>query len=132
MMMKAGNHGDHVGGDDSSNDCRVGDKDDDDDVDVLVVKMQKHVIIISLMIYCMILLMCCIGDLDDLYININHDEVEECFTVPLEDLLNEKNWSSRNFSAPVFTGGPYNIWGLTGYLLQKFMKEVIIKCSTKE
>jgi hypothetical protein len=73
-----------------------------------------------------------IGELKDLRLSINHDEVEECFTVPLVDLLNESKWSSRNFSAPVFTGGPYNIWGLTGYLLQKFIKEVIIKCSTKE
>ena len=43
------------------------------------------------------------------------------------DIVNEKNWIVRDFSAPVFTGGPFVVWGLTAYLLDKFIKDVVLK-----
>lgn len=68
-----------------------------------------------------------IGELNDLVISPNLDEVEQFFTVPIKDLLNEKHWIFRDFSAPVFNGGPFVIWGLTAYLLDHFIKEVVLK-----
>jgi len=71
-----------------------------------------------------------IGELNDLVLTPNSDEVEQYFTIPLEDLLDEQKWLTRNFSTPVFTGGPHTIWGLTAYLLEKFLKEVVMKCTS--
>ena len=70
-----------------------------------------------------------IGELNDLVLSPNPAEVESLFTVPLADLLDEKQWLIREFSAPVFTGGQYVIWGLTAFLLHKFLKDVILKCN---
>ena len=41
--------------------------------------------------------------------------------------MNEKHWVIREFSAPVFKGGPFVIWGLTAYLLDHFIKDVVAK-----
>jgi hypothetical protein len=27
--------------------------------------------------------------------------------------------------APIFVGGPYVIWGLTGYILERFWKDIL-------
>lgn len=69
-----------------------------------------------------------IGELSNLQLKPNPDEVQEYFTVPLKDLLNRDLWVIRDFSAPVFTGGPYVIWGLTAYLLDRFLQDVLLKC----
>lgn len=78
-----------------------------------------------------------IGELNDLHLTPNADEVDSIFTVPLSVLLDEKMWihedgsssSSNNLSGPgVFTGGPHRIWGLTAYLLEIFLRDVIQKC----
>jgi len=53
--------------------------------------------------------------------------VEQFFTIPIKDLIAEKNWVVRDFSAPVFTGGPFVIWGLTAYLLDHFIKDVVLQ-----
>jgi hypothetical protein len=58
-------------------------------------------------------------------------QVEECFTIPIRDLLQEDNWTIKEFSSPVFRFGPRVIWGLTGYLLRKFLVEVVQKCNVK-
>lgn len=60
----------------------------------------------------------------------NEDEVEDMFTVSLSDLIDERKWIIREHSAPVFTGAPYVIWGLTAYLLHKFLKDVVAKCNS--
>jgi nudix motif 8 len=70
-----------------------------------------------------------IGELNELVLTPNLDEVEEFFTIPIEDLLDETKWLKRNYSTPVFTGGPHTIWGLTAYLLEKFLQEVVVKCA---
>ena len=74
-----------------------------------------------------------IGELNDLkhIISPNPDEVEQLFTVPMEKFLNKKNWEVKEFSTPVFTGGPFVIWGLTAYLLERFIKDVVMKCELK-
>mmetsp|Transcript_15317 Transcript_15317/g.25574 ORF Transcript_15317/g.25574 Transcript_15317/m.25574 type:complete len:403 (+) Transcript_15317:120-1328(+) len=72
-----------------------------------------------------------IGELSELVLTPNSDEVEQFFTVPLEELLDDQKWLARNFSTPVFTGGPHNIWGLTAYLLEKFLRDVVLKCSSQ-
>jgi nudix motif 8 len=70
-----------------------------------------------------------IGELSELVLRPNSDEVEQYFTVSIEDLLDHNNWLVRNFSTPVFTGGPHMIWGLTAYLLEKFVKDVLLKAA---
>lgn len=57
----------------------------------------------------------------------NIEEVGEWFTVPIMELLDEKNWTIREFSAPIFRGGPHPVWGLTGYLLRRFLDDVVLK-----
>jgi hypothetical protein len=72
-----------------------------------------------------------IGEIENLNVTPNIDEVGEWFTVPIESLLDDSNWTLRDFSAPIFRGGPYPIWGLTGYLLKNFLEDVIMKFNVK-
>ena len=39
----------------------------------------------------------------------------------------QSNWVYRDDAAPVFTGGPHVIWGLTAYILDRFMKDVLAR-----
>mmetsp|Transcript_27862 Transcript_27862/g.26704 ORF Transcript_27862/g.26704 Transcript_27862/m.26704 type:complete len:342 (+) Transcript_27862:175-1200(+) len=73
-----------------------------------------------------------IGEFNELKLTPNPDEVEQLFTVPLSDLLDKNKWTIRDFSTPVFTGGPFVIWGLTAYLLHRFLQDVVNKCSGQE
>jgi len=68
---------------------------------------------------------CFIGDLTNTDLNPNPDEVAECFTVPLDLLLDSDRWLQRKEYAPMFTGGPWPIWGLTGYIINRFVKDVL-------
>ena len=45
-----------------------------------------------------------IGEPNELTLTPNADEVQELFTVPLDDLLDRSKWVIRDFSTPVFTG----------------------------
>ena len=65
---------------------------------------------------------CYLGELPDL--SPNPEEVSEVFTIPLVDLLNKTFWIHKDALAPIFVGGPYVIWGLTGYILERFAKEL--------
>ncbi|KAL3273444.1 hypothetical protein HHI36_014888 [Cryptolaemus montrouzieri] len=53
-------------------------------------------------------------------LKLNRDEVEEAFYVNLEDLCNPKCLGHTQFRQkycmPVFTGGKWKIWGLTGVI----------------
>ena len=49
-----------------------------------------------------------IGELNDLTLTPNPDEVEQLFSVPLADLLDKSKWVIRDFSTPVFTGNMIN------------------------
>lgn len=50
-----------------------------------------------------------IGELNDLILTPNPDEVEQLFSVPLADLLDKNKWVIRDFSTPVFTGETWHI-----------------------
>jgi ADP-ribose pyrophosphatase YjhB (NUDIX family) len=56
----------------------------------------------------------------------NSDEVAKVFTIPLSDLLESSLWVHKEDLAPIFIGGPEVIWGLTGYILEKFVKDIIL------
>ena len=38
-------------------------------------------------------------------------------------------WIYRKDSAPIFIGGPHVIWGLTGYIIDRFVKDVLARYS---
>ncbi|CAM9959642.1 unnamed protein product, partial [Discosporangium mesarthrocarpum] len=35
-------------------------------------------------------------------------------------------WKLDKFKAPAFNGGPYEIWGLTGYILHSLIHDVFM------
>lgn len=72
---------------------------------------------------------CFIGEIGDKDLRPSPDEVAECFTVPLSLFLDSERWVHRPDFAPVFTGGPHVIWGLTGYILNRFAKDVMARYS---
>uniref|UniRef100_K3X3E0 Nudix hydrolase domain-containing protein n=1 Tax=Globisporangium ultimum (strain ATCC 200006 / CBS 805.95 / DAOM BR144) TaxID=431595 RepID=K3X3E0_GLOUD len=67
-----------------------------------------------------------IGEMSDQSVVINEAEVESLFTVSLQDLMDPSNWIRRSNATPVFTGGPHVIWGLTAYLLDICLQEVLV------
>lgn len=67
---------------------------------------------------------CYLGELPD-RLSPNQEEVSEVFTIPLEDLLDKSFWVYKDGLAPIFVGGPHVIWGLTGYILNRFGKHVL-------
>lgn len=67
------------------------------------------------------------GNLTKEQLRPNPDEVSHCFTIPLRQLLDREKWIIQKFKAPVFVGGPYPVWGLTGYLLDRFVRDVLEK-----
>ena len=64
-------------------------------------------------------------DLAELNLKPNPDEVAELFTVPLASLMDKRQWIYKDDHAPIFVGGPHVIWGLTGYILERFLKDVL-------
>jgi nudix motif 8 len=69
-----------------------------------------------------------VGELGSIELTPNEDEVDEAFTVPLIDLLDKDNWIQPDKNqAPVFTGGRHVIWGLTAYILDRFMDDVLAR-----
>jgi len=70
-------------------------------------------------------LVCYIGEIGDAVLRPNPEEVAECFTVPLACFLDPDRWVHRKDFAPIFTGGPQPIWGLTGYIVNRFVKDVL-------
>ena len=73
-----------------------------------------------------------IGELTELQLKPDEDEVEQVFSIPLRDLLDDDKWTYKEFSTPAFHGGPFVIWGLTAYLLHRFLKDVVKKCTLKK
>lgn len=61
----------------------------------------------------------------------NVDEVAEVFTLPLASLLDKHLWVHKEGMAPVFLGGPHVIWGLTGYILDRFYKDILLPNSQR-
>ncbi len=55
--------------------------------------------------------------------------------MPLVDLLNKAHWERKEFGPSnfkgYFSGGPFVIWGLTAYILDRFLTEIIAQCDVK-
>ena len=73
-----------------------------------------------------------IGLLDEMpTLQANPDEIESIFTVPLDVFLNQKpsydhkvKYMGINIPVPSFNHEGYVIWGLTGYMIVEFMRQV--------
>mmetsp|Transcript_20191 Transcript_20191/g.29967 ORF Transcript_20191/g.29967 Transcript_20191/m.29967 type:complete len:395 (-) Transcript_20191:456-1640(-) len=70
---------------------------------------------------------CFVGELGDINLKPNPDEVAEVFTIPLVNFLRRDDWISREGFAPIFVGGPHVIWGLTGYIMKRFVKDILLR-----
>lgn len=67
-----------------------------------------------------------VGEIRQATMQINQDEVDDCFTVPLEALVDRSYWTVRDYAAPVFIFGKHVIWGLTGYVLDNCLRHVVL------
>jgi len=67
-----------------------------------------------------------LGALEELDVSPNPAEVTGHFTVPVDTILDKDNWIVRKYSPPVFrepdAPKDQTIWGLTGYILHRFMR----------
>ena len=70
-------------------------------------------------------------DLGEVDLEPNAEEVAEVFTIPLSSLLDKSQWIHKEDHAPIFAGGPYAIWGLTGYILERFWKDILMPLNVK-
>lgn len=76
---------------------------------------------------------CYLGqDLAEIDLKPNPDEVSEVFTVPLESLMDKSQWVYKEDHAPMFVGSPYLVFGLTGYIMDRFFKDVLLPNNVKE
>ena len=71
-----------------------------------------------------------VGNIDGSKLKLNKDEVEEVLIIPVRKALDRSKWIVRDYAAPVFSGSKYVIWGLTAYLLDHFLQEVLMKASS--
>ncbi|CAK4638133.1 hypothetical protein AeMF1_011671 [Aphanomyces euteiches] len=67
-----------------------------------------------------------IDSFDESTLQLNENEVECLFTVPLSLLVQDKYWIRPKNATPVFTAGPHLIWGLTAYVLDICIREVLL------
>lgn len=70
------------------------------------------------------------GEFHEGRLKVNASEVEDVFTVSLEDLCKPQNLGYTQFrgvfaSMPVFTGGKLRIWGLTALLTYRFLGSLL-------
>lgn len=76
---------------------------------------------------------CFVGELSRMELKPNPDEVSECFTIPLYSLLDKAHWiKSEGDSSVVFGGGPHIIWGLTAYILDLFLTDVVLRYQVED
>ncbi|CAM9778543.1 unnamed protein product [Chrysoparadoxa australica] len=71
-----------------------------------------------------------VGEINGDNLHANPDEVSHCFTIPLKTVMDVKHWDSVGRKAPVFTGGPYPVWGLTGYILHRLTTSILDPITT--
>lgn len=70
---------------------------------------------------------CFLGEVGELNLVPNEDEVAEVFSIPLKSFLQRDKWIHREGFAPIFVGGPHTIWGLTGYIVERFVKDILAR-----
>ena len=55
--------------------------------------------------------------------------------MPLVDLVKKSHWEHKEFGPSnfkgYFSGGPFVICGLTAYILDRFLTEIIAQCDVK-
>jgi 8-oxo-dGTP pyrophosphatase MutT (NUDIX family) len=94
---------------------------------------------------------CFLGEIGESELNPNPNEVAEIFSVPLELFLDRdryvhfsasmysmdccfvcaltallrRRWVHKKHYAPMFAGGPHIIWGLTAYIVNRFVVDII-------
>lgn len=69
-----------------------------------------------------------LGDLSERKLSPNPEEVAECFTIPLSTLLEKEHWNyEEEKGTVVFVGGPHVIWGLTAYILDRFLEDILLR-----
>lgn len=73
---------------------------------------------------------CFLGELPEV-LQPRASEVSEVFTIPLSSLAKKHLWIQKEGMAPIFLGGPHVIWGLTGYILDRFYKDIILPNNTR-
>jgi len=69
-----------------------------------------------------------IGKVDISQLIPNRTEIDDIFTVVLEDLVDHSKIAFKSYergTLPVFSGGKHIIWGLTAYFLYYFMKDIL-------
>ncbi|KAL0583711.1 hypothetical protein ABG067_006387 [Albugo candida] len=66
------------------------------------------------------------GDIDTHSIRLNQAEVDSLFVIPIRALVDANNWTRKENATPVFHGGPHVIWGLTAYILDYCLREVLV------
>eukprot|EP00522_Entomoneis_paludosa_P015405 CAMPEP_0172440982 /NCGR_PEP_ID=MMETSP1065-20121228/1578_1 /TAXON_ID=265537 /ORGANISM="Amphiprora paludosa, Strain CCMP125" /LENGTH=372 /DNA_ID=CAMNT_0013190113 /DNA_START=91 /DNA_END=1207 /DNA_ORIENTATION=- len=68
---------------------------------------------------------CYLGELPS-HLYPNAEEVSQIFTISLESLADPELWIVHKENlAPQFVGGPHAIFGLTGYILDRFRKDIL-------
>eukprot|EP00286_Rhodomonas_abbreviata_P026653 CAMPEP_0181314442 /NCGR_PEP_ID=MMETSP1101-20121128/14822_1 /TAXON_ID=46948 /ORGANISM="Rhodomonas abbreviata, Strain Caron Lab Isolate" /LENGTH=366 /DNA_ID=CAMNT_0023421539 /DNA_START=138 /DNA_END=1238 /DNA_ORIENTATION=- len=69
-------------------------------------------------------------DLVNMERQYNRDEIEDVFTMTIEELLNPANITHENVrmgnDMPAFVSGRYRVWGLTAFILHHFLMEVML------
>ena len=60
-------------------------------------------------------------------LDINPSEVDAWFSISLSDLADPKNWQRHEYHTPVFVDQDKQavIWGLTAYILDRFMRKAL-------
>lgn len=70
-----------------------------------------------------------LGDVDPGHLVPNPDEIDAIFTLTLEELVDParryEQYHGPRGPIPVFDAGPFPVWGLTAYILEGVLKEVL-------
>jgi len=66
----------------------------------------------------------------------NADEIEDVFSLTIDQLLDEKHVQYREYQSDnpnakpltfkVFSAGPHEVWGLTAFVLDRFLQDVLL------
>jgi nudix motif 8 len=69
-----------------------------------------------------------LGDLDLSTLKLQSDEVDVAFALSISSLVDPNKREVRELGprrAPFFTAGPHPVWGLTAFILDEFLREIL-------